>query len=68
MADIDPAWLTGVEHVGVTAGACAPEHLVQDVLAWLRVRGAQVSETEVIHEDVEFALPPEIVAARTSRS
>ena len=64
VTDIDPAWLVGVEHVGITAGASAPEHLVQEVLAWLRARGAQVHETEVIREDVEFALPPEIVAAR----
>jgi 4-hydroxy-3-methylbut-2-enyl diphosphate reductase len=68
VTDIDPTWLVGVEHVGVTAGASAPEHLVQEVLAWLRDRGAQVSETEVIHEDVEFALPPEIVAARQARN
>jgi 4-hydroxy-3-methylbut-2-enyl diphosphate reductase len=62
--DIDLAWLDGVETVGVTAGASAPEHLVQDVLEWLRARGARVEETEIIPEDVHFALPPDLVAAR----
>jgi len=64
VGDIDPAWLDGVATVGVTAGASAPEHLVQEVLAWLRARGARVEETEIIREDVHFALPPDLVAAR----
>ena len=62
--DIRPEWLEGARHVGVTAGASAPEHLVQEVLVWLRARGAVVRETEIVREDVQFALPPEIVAAR----
>ena len=62
--DIDPTWLGGCEHVGVTAGASAPEHLVQEVLAWLASRGATIEERELIREDVQFGLPPEIVAAR----
>ena len=64
VADVDPAWLAGIETVGVTAGASAPEHLVQELLDWLRERGAVVEETELIREDVRFALPAEIVAAR----
>jgi 4-hydroxy-3-methylbut-2-enyl diphosphate reductase len=64
VGDIDPAWLQGVATAGVTAGASAPEHLVQEVLAWLRARGAQVEETEFVPEDVHFALPPDLVAAR----
>ncbi len=62
--DIEPEWLQGVEHVGVTAGASAPEYLVQEVLAWLGARGARIEERELIHEDIEFALPPELLAAR----
>ena len=41
---IDPTWLTGAETVGVTAGASAPESLVQRVCAWLAERG--VTEIE----------------------
>src|SRR5262245_11721486 len=64
VADIDPSWLAGVEHVGVTAGASAPEHLVQEVLAWLAALGAQIEERELIREDVQFGLPPELAASR----
>jgi 4-hydroxy-3-methylbut-2-en-1-yl diphosphate reductase len=64
VADIDPSWLAGVEHVGVTAGASAPEHLVQEVLAWLAAQGAQIEERELIREDVQFGLPPELAASR----
>ena len=64
VTDIRPEWLEGARQVGVTAGASAPEHLVQEVLAWLRARGATVRETEIVREDVQFALPPEILAAR----
>ncbi len=64
VGDIDPAWLEGVGHVGVTAGASAPEHLVQEVLSWLQERGARVEERELIREEVEFALPPELQAAK----
>jgi 4-hydroxy-3-methylbut-2-enyl diphosphate reductase len=64
VGDIDPAWFEGVTTVGVTAGASAPEHLVQDVIAWLHQRGATIEESDLIREDVQFALPPEILAAR----
>ena len=36
--DVDPAWLEGVNNVGVTAGASAPEHLVQELIEFLRER------------------------------
>ena len=38
--DIDPAWLEGVRRVGVTAGASAPERLVDGVIHWLQDHGA----------------------------
>jgi 4-hydroxy-3-methylbut-2-enyl diphosphate reductase len=65
--DIDPSWLDGVEHVGVTAGASAPEHLVREVLRWLESRGSTLGERELIREEVQFALPPELIAARRER-
>ena len=61
---IDPAWLKGVETVAVTAGASAPEILVEDVVSYLRQNGFEnVEEVEVMPENVRFGLPPEIVQA-----
>jgi 4-hydroxy-3-methylbut-2-en-1-yl diphosphate reductase len=55
---IDPAWFEGVETVGVTSGASAPEWLVDDLIELLRQRGAsEVREVEVVPEDVHFSLP-----------
>ncbi|MCS6861259.1 MAG: 4-hydroxy-3-methylbut-2-enyl diphosphate reductase [Abditibacteriales bacterium] len=58
---IDPAWLDGVESVGITAGASAPESLVESVVNYLCQLGAtEVEEIEAIEEDVHFALPAEL--------
>jgi 4-hydroxy-3-methylbut-2-enyl diphosphate reductase len=59
--EVDPGWLEGVRRVGVTAGASAPEHLVEELVAFLRERGFQtVEEVELVNEDVRFSLPPEL--------
>jgi 4-hydroxy-3-methylbut-2-enyl diphosphate reductase len=59
--DVDPAWLDGVKNVAVTAGASAPEHLVQDLMAFLRDFGFhEMEEIELIDEDVRFSLPSEL--------
>ena len=59
---LDPAWFVGVQHVVVTAGASAPEHLVQDLLEKLRDFGAgTVTEYVEVKEDVKFPLPPEVL-------
>jgi 4-hydroxy-3-methylbut-2-en-1-yl diphosphate reductase len=64
---IDPNWLKGVENVAVTAGASAPEVLVEDVVNYLRQNGFKdVEEVEVMPENVRFGLPPEIVQAINS--
>ncbi len=56
--EIDPAWLVGACRVGVTAGASAPEVLVQDVVTRLRELGAEsVSELAGTPENVTFPLP-----------
>src|SRR6202044_1901446 len=66
---IDPAWLKDVENVAVTAGASAPEVLVEDVVNYLRQNGFEnVEEVEVMPENVRFGLPPEIVQAIGSAS
>ena len=55
---IDAAWLEGRQRVGVTAGASAPESLVEDVVAALQARGGHVEETDSgIEEHVVFSLP-----------
>lgn len=56
--EIDPAWLQGAQRIGLTAGASAPEHLVQATVAWLRRQGATaVQEMEGQEEHVSFQLP-----------
>ncbi len=55
---VDPAWFEGVESVGVTSGASAPEWLVDELVEALRQRGAdEVREVQVVPEDVHFSLP-----------
>jgi len=62
--DIDPAWFRGDETVLVTAGASAPELVVQDVLEFLRKRfGATVESHSVREEEVHFPLPKELRVA-----
>ncbi len=61
---IDPAWLASVRNVAVTAGASAPEILVEGVIDYLKNNGfGKVDEVEVMPENVRFGLPPEIVQA-----
>lgn len=59
--DIQPQWLTGVTSVGVTAGASAPEVLVQDVITALKAQGGTlVEELNGREENVVFAVPAEL--------
>jgi len=54
-------WLDGVETVGITSGASAPEELVEQLVELFRERGASdVSELRTVDEDVRFMLPKEI--------
>ena len=60
---IDPAWLEGKQRVGVTAGASAPEVLVQEVVGRLKELGsASVTETPGKSESVVFPLPKNLFA------
>ncbi|RLQ21416.1 4-hydroxy-3-methylbut-2-enyl diphosphate reductase [Seongchinamella sediminis] len=65
-ADIDPAWVEGKQRIGVTAGASAPEVLVQEVIDGLRQLGADVPvEMAGRPENVTFSLPRELrIAAK----
>ncbi|AEH08328.1 MULTISPECIES: 4-hydroxy-3-methylbut-2-enyl diphosphate reductase [Protofrankia] len=58
---VDPAWLEGVETIGVTSGASVPEELVTEVVAWLAERGFDdVQQVTSAEEHLLFALPPEL--------
>jgi len=62
-ADLDWSWLDGVETLGITAGASAPEVLVDELIDALRLRRAvSVEEITVAREDVVFRLPRQLVA------
>jgi 4-hydroxy-3-methylbut-2-enyl diphosphate reductase len=62
--DIDTIWLEGVKNVAVTAGASAPEHLVQELVEFLRDRGFHdMEEIELVEEDVRFSLPAELTVS-----
>ena len=55
---VDPAWLAGRTRIGVTAGASAPEILIQEVIDRLRAMGAQrVRKLEGVEEQVKFPMP-----------
>ena len=56
--ELDPGWFVGVERVGISAGASAPEHLVVQVVDWLRRHGARsVEEMEGEEEHISFLVP-----------
>jgi 4-hydroxy-3-methylbut-2-enyl diphosphate reductase len=65
--NIQPEWLEGVKTIALTAGASAPECLVEEVVKFLATKGFNnVNEVEVMPENVRFGLPPEIVEAIAS--
>jgi 4-hydroxy-3-methylbut-2-enyl diphosphate reductase len=62
--EIDLAWLECVRSVAVTAGASAPEHLVGELIDFLRSHGFHsLEEIELVDEDVRFSLPGELSRA-----
>jgi 4-hydroxy-3-methylbut-2-en-1-yl diphosphate reductase len=67
-AQVSEEWLEGVRVVGITSGASAPEELVQRLVDYFRARGTEeVSEFQVVQEDVRFMLPKEIRKALAAR-
>jgi 4-hydroxy-3-methylbut-2-enyl diphosphate reductase len=67
-AQVRESWLEGKDVVGITSGASAPEELVQRLVAFFRARGTEdVSEFEVVQEDVRFMLPKTIRQAMAGR-
>jgi 4-hydroxy-3-methylbut-2-en-1-yl diphosphate reductase len=63
--ELEETWFRGVETVGVTSGASAPETLVAGVCDWFRARGvADIRELRPEREDVVFRLPAELERSR----
>ena len=59
--DVQLEWLENVNSVAITAGASAPEHLVEQLIAFLQANGfGALEEIEIKEEDVRFSLPPEL--------
>jgi 4-hydroxy-3-methylbut-2-enyl diphosphate reductase len=66
---VEEAWLEGKRVVGISSGASAPEELVQRLVGFFRERGVDdVSELEVVQEDVRFMLPKPIRQALAGAS
>jgi len=60
-SEIDERWLEGVETVGITSGASAPERLVNRACDWFRARGVErIEPYRMVDEDVTFRLPVEL--------
>jgi 4-hydroxy-3-methylbut-2-en-1-yl diphosphate reductase len=67
-AQVREDWLARKRVVGISSGASAPEELVQRLVDFFRARGTEdVSELEVVQEDVRFMLPREIRTALAAR-
>jgi len=59
--EVDESWLEGKRTVGISSGASAPEELVVELVQLFRDRGVQdISEFDVVREDVRFMLPKQI--------
>jgi 4-hydroxy-3-methylbut-2-enyl diphosphate reductase len=68
-SEVDPEWLRGVDTVGITAGASAPEVLVEDVIDALRRLGpVDVTTLPGREEHIQFRLPAELVDITTSNT
>ena len=67
-SEIEPAWLEGVRCAAITAGASAPEHLVQEVVDYFKALGvADVQEVAAVEEKVTFIPPPELAREMSKR-
>ncbi len=61
LTEVRPEWLEGVDKIAVTAGASAPENLVQELIESLHGFGyGELEEVEIKEEDVRFNLPSEL--------
>ena len=65
---LSPSMFNESSRVGLTAGASAPEHLVQDVVRWLEQNfSIEFADLDVVEEDVQFTLPKELTALQSEQ-
>ncbi len=63
--ELDPKWLDGVETLGISAGASAPEELVNELIEALKIhRKVHLEPVTGVQENIQFKLPPELLEAR----
>jgi 4-hydroxy-3-methylbut-2-enyl diphosphate reductase len=68
-SEIEESWLEGVETVGITSGASAPERLVERVVGWFAERGVtDVRPFTEEREDIFFKLPAQVRPGAAARS
>lgn len=67
VTDLNPVWFNNVEVVGMSAGASAPEHLVQAIVDHISSRGAVVEDFVVKPETMKFAEPLELMKIRAEQ-
>jgi len=60
ISEIRQEWFDGKKRVGITAGASAPEHIVQEAVSYFKDRGANVEELDAIKENMKFTMPYEL--------
>ncbi len=58
--ELKPEWFANKKIVGITAGASAPEHVVQEMASYFKSKGATVENLELIRENMRFTLPYEL--------
>lgn len=62
--DVNPSWFAGQSTIGITAGASAPDYLVQDVIATIgRLAPVEIEILDGVEEKITFRLPPELLEA-----
>lgn len=66
VSEIDSSWLEGIETVGLSAGASAPEHVVQEVARYFATQGAVIEDFIVKPENMSFAEPIELMRIKAS--
>lgn len=64
VSSLDSSWFLGATSIGVSAGASAPEHLVESVVGYFTRQGAQREDLITKFEHMEFIEPPELSLAR----